>query len=93
MSSHRDLLRALFRPVPEQNASARGLPPLTLGPRADAFLVRRQASDDTFLTVLRIYIYAQDKHEFASMMGLRLNWHAYDAHRLWERIDLPQCLI
>ncbi len=84
----KDFLRALLRPVPEQSSSSLGLPPLTLGPRAE--ITSRGATDETFLTILRIYAHARGEDAFTRLMGRQLNWTVRDAERLWRRIEMPK---
>ncbi|KAL7283094.1 hypothetical protein ACG7TL_002519 [Trametes sanguinea] len=64
-------LRQLLRPLGQQDDSVHQLP-IYLGPRADAYLRGRGASNEEMLAILRARVYSNDVKAFTYALGLEL---------------------
>ena len=84
-----DVLRAVIQPLPSQVPTAAGRGAFALGPRADAFLRGRRASNEDLLKILRARLYTSTALDFAHYLTVELEWELREGQELWELIELP----
>ena len=88
-------LRRIISPLPSmvlaEGESAQVQLPISLGPRADAELVRRGASKGFIMRALQARVHAQSRELFSFHLSYCSSWSVKECEALWELIELP-CL-